>query len=362
MRLFPLVNAALVTVAIYLLVFERPALLALAGNEAAAVQVKEERLTGAQASGVVKVLVRHSTAQPVESGVVLRGRTEAARRVEVRAETSGLVVSDPLPKGRVVAEGEVLCRLDEGTRRAQLDEARARLAEAEVNARAARNLGEKGFASEARVVSADAALAAARAAVERAEKELERTVIKAPFSGLLDEDTAERGSLLQPGAMCARILKLDPIRLVGFAPETDTARLRLGAMAGARLATGEELVGQVTYIARSADPVTRTFRVEVEVANPDLHIPDGATAEIFIALDGVTAHLVPQSALTLNDEGTLGVRIVEDGVARFVPVTIIRDTTSGVYVAGLPEAADIIVVGQEFVTDGQPVEAHLAED
>jgi membrane fusion protein, multidrug efflux system len=112
----------------------------------------------------------------------------------------------------------------------------------------------------------------------------------------------------------------------------------------------------VTFLSRSADPTTRTFRVEVEVPNPDLAIRDGQTVEIAIASDGADAHLLPQSALTLNDQGTLGVRVVtaEETVA-FAPVSILRDTTDGVWVDGLGDAASVIIVGQEFVTDGVAV-------
>ena len=87
-----------------------------------------------------------------------------------------------------------------------------------------------------------------------------------------------------------------------------------------------------------------------------------AIAEIIIASDGKSAHLLPQSVLTLNDEGTLGVRTVTaEKKADFVPVTMLRDTIDGVWLAGLPEAADVIVIGQEYVIPGVPVEASYQE-
>jgi len=150
----------------------------------------------------------------------------------------------------------------------------------------------------------------------------------------------------------------DPIILVGFVPETEVARVMVGAHAGARLASGDEVGGEVIFLSRSADPTTRTFRVEIKVPNPDLAIRDGQTAEILIAVEGVKAHLLPQSALTLNDEGTLGVRVVTaENKALFMPVTLITDTTGGVWLDGLPEQADVIIIGQEYVTDGVPVAA-----
>jgi len=159
----------------------------------------------------------------------------------------------------------------------------------------------------------------------------------------------------------ACFLQLDPIKLVGFVPEAQVDRVVVGAQAGARLSSGREVVGEVTFISRSADPQTRTFRVEITVPNPDQRIRDGQTADILIQTDGTPAHMLPASAMTLSDEGTLGVRVVEDGIVRFTPVQMLRDTATGVWLTGLPEVADVITVGQEFVTDGVPVRVTYEE-
>ena len=133
-------------------------------------------------------------------------------------------------------------------------------------------------------------------------------------------------------------------------------------MAGARLATGTEVRGLVTFLSRSADPATRTFRVEIQVPNSDLAISDGQTAEIIISSDGQPAHLLPQSALTLDNDGRLGVRTVDaTNQVRFAEVQVVRDTIDGIWVAGLPEQADVIIVGQEYVIDGVEVIANYRE-
>jgi multidrug efflux system membrane fusion protein len=348
--------------------------------------------------------VRRSEAQVTENAVVLRGRTEAARQVDVAAETSGRIVSEPIRAGAFVEGGTILCEIAPGTRltalaeaeaalatararlpeaEAQLAGARAQLAAAQIDANAASRLSESGFASETRAASAEAARESAQAAIQsaeaavsqarsgirsaeaqvnRAEQEIERLTIAAPFSGHLESDTAELGALMQPGTLCATVIQLDPIKLVGFVPEAQVDRVEVGAQAGARLASGREVVGEVTFLSRSADDRTRTFEVEITVPNPDLAIRDGQTADIMIRTRGTPAHLLPLSAMTLNDEGQLGVRVVdEDDVVRFVPVRMIRDTADGVLLAGLPEVADVITVGQEFVTEGVRVRTTYEE-
>ena len=81
-----------------------------------------------------------------------------------------------------------------------------------------------------------------------------------------------------------------------------------------------------------------------------------------IASDGTQAHLLPQSALTLNDDGALGVRTVDDASqVVFFETGIIRDTMNGVWLKGLPEETTVIILGQEYVTDGVTVKQIFQE-
>ena len=168
--------------------------------------------------------------------------------------------------------------------------------------------------------------------------------------------TAEIGSRLGPGDICATIIDLSTVKVEGFISETVVDAVSIGQPAKARLVNGREVDGEITFISRVADPETRTYEVEVTLPNPDQSIRDGMTAELLITLPPQTAHLIPQTALTLNDEGELGVRVVDGDSTRFVPVRILRDKIDGIWVSGLPEAADIVVVGQEFVRDGRMIE------
>lgn len=411
MKIFPILTALLVSAFLYGLVFERDALMAIAQNSGAEMEATDT----SDAVQRMSVVAMASAAQTIDSAVIVRGQTEAVRQLTVRSETSGLVINTPLRKGAFVEEGAEMCVLNPGTSqvrlaealarlaeakanlpsansrlpeaRARLREAQARVEEAKINQNAARTLAADGYASDTRVAaaqanlesalaavtsatagiqsaeggmqSAQAAVQSAQAAVENAEREISKLTISAPFAGLLESDTAELGALLQPGAACATLIQLDPIKLVGFVPETQVDRITVGAVGGARLTGEREVRGRVTFLSRSADPLTRTFRVELEVPNTDLSIRDGQTVEIAIASDGADAHLLPGSALTLDDQGRLGVRVAEDDIARFIPVSLIRDTMDGVWVNGLPTTADVIVVGQEYVTDGVPVDVTM---
>ena len=404
MRIFPLLAALAVSALMYMAIFERDALLGLTQGTTQTPAAETGGPDPAGASDVadpdrVKVIVQRSAAAPLASAVIVRGQTTAARQVAVKAETSAVVISTPLRKGATVRAGDVLCELDPGPRGAQLKEAQARREEArsrvpeaqarvaEAQARleetliklnAAQKLGQGGFSSQTTLATAEATAAAARASVSSAkaglnaahagidaadaavatpQAEIDRLTLTAPFEGLLESDTAELGSLLQTGSLCAQVIQLDPIKLVGFVPETEIDRVIFGAQAQARLAAGSrQIAGTVSFVSRASDPTTRTFQVEIDVPNPDLSIRDGQTAEIAIAAAGVEAHLLPQSALTLNDDGTLGMRMINaENIVEFAAVDLLRDTPQGIWVTGLPAQANVIVMGQEYVTAGVTV-------
>jgi multidrug efflux system membrane fusion protein len=360
MKFVPILSALLVLAGIYVFIFERDRFVPFdqSGSETPVEGAETVEAEGdTQIERPVPVVVQSSTAQDIASAVILRGRTEATRRVDVRAETTGTVISEPLSSGTMVAEGQLLCELDPGTRNAQLAQARAALEEARLNDQASSTLAERGFGSETTAAARRAQLGAALAAVEQAEKEIERLRITAPFAGTLETETAELGALLQPGSACATVMSLERVRFVGFVPEREVSRIRVGSPVQVRLVDGNTVRGNVTFVSNSADPQTRTFRIEAEVDNTDRSIRDGATAEISIAISAGEAHLLPQAALTLDDAGQIGVRIVRDGAAYFLPTTVIRDEMDGVWLAGLPDQADVIVVGQEFVSDGRAVRA-----
>lgn len=310
-----------------------------------------------------------AAAMPIE--VPLRGRTQARAIVSAVGETQGTVAEVHVTKGERVEAGDPLCTLDQGTRAAAVTQAEASLAQAEVALEQAQlefetnaSLRERGLAAEntanqaqVGLSSARAQVTAAQAQVDNARAELERTVISARVPGLVQDPVATVGSMLGQGTPCATIVQLDPIVFSGMVPEAHINLAKVGLDAVIKTVTGHTAEGEVTYIASQADNATRAFPVEIAIPNEDYSIRDGVTAEAVVNIGTAPGHLLPQSVLTLDDEGTLGVRTVEDGVVAFHPITIVSDTRQGVWVSGLPAVADVITVGQENVSAGQAVAA-----
>ncbi len=303
-----------------------------------------------------EVIVRTVEASDHAIAVVARARTEAARAVVTRSETAGRVVAAPAAEGADVKKGDLLCQLEVDARAAALAQANAQLESARLDYDAAMRLAEKGHRSATQVAQAKAAFDAAEAARKSAAIERANVDVRAPFDGRFDKRDAEIGDYLAPGAACGMVVELDPILIVADLSERDLGKLTMGAVGQARLATGEVIEGQVRFISARADESTGTFRVELISANPDGDIRAGVTANLILRAGVARAHLTPQTTLTLDEAGRIGVRVVDaDGIARFTPVTIIEDSVDGVWVSGLPERARIIVRGQDYIADGVPV-------
>lgn len=301
------------------------------------------------------VSVQASQAVRHDQIITARGHTEAGARVAVKAETAGVVESIVAVKGSQVGKGDPLCALQRGARDAALADAKAQLARAQFDADAGPQLAAS-VTPKLTLAGSKAALDAAEAAVKKAEIELTRTRINAPFSGIVEEQPAKAGDLLSVGSVCAVLIAPDPLYVVGAVTEREVGRLRRGMEGAAQLVSGEKVSGTIRFVGSAAEPATRTFRVELEVPNPEGRLRDGVTATMRIPLKGEAAHQLPSSALTLNDAGQLGVRVVERGdIAQFRPVKVLSGEGNGVWVGGLPRDVKVIVAGQDFVNDGQRV-------
>lgn len=286
----------------------------------------------------------------------IRGRTEADASVSVRAQIAGILEVRHVNKGDRVNAGDLLCTIETGAREAKVLEARAGLIQANVNLEAAEKLTSRGYSAKNEVHALEAARDAAKARLQENELELERTNIKARISGIVQDPIGEVGDMLGVGDVCVTLIDRDPIVIVGQVSEREIGSLSLGMPTQSTLATGETVTGTIRYIASAADPQTRTFRVEVSVPNDEGSLKDGVTARTLVKLDGRSAHRIPASAMTLDNDGRVGVRAVgADRIVQFMPVSIVGGTSDGMWVSGLPDEVEIITVGQEYVVDGQKV-------
>ena len=245
------------------------------------------------------VVISESSPSFFTPKIILNASATSEKRVNVMAKTSGEVMPNNVLQGDWVKKDQVLCRLG--------------------------------------VV------------------ELNRTEVKAPFRGYV-EKIVKPGNLLNRGQICAVIIELDPLTFVAEVPEAEIKSIVKGQKVLIELVTGETITSKLSFVSKSATPATRSFRVEAEVENSNGVIRDGITGTMKIYTNKILAHKISPSILLLSDNGTIGVKSVNNNnIVEFLPIKIIEDTNDGIWVTGIPNLSNLIVVGQGFVENGQEV-------
>ena len=245
------------------------------------------------------VVISESSPSFFSPKIVLNASATSEKRVNVMAKTSGEVMPNNVLQGDWVKKDQALCRLG--------------------------------------VV------------------ELNRTEVKAPFRGYV-EKIVKPGNLLNRGEICAVIIELDPLTFVAEVPEAEIKSIVKGQKVLIELVTGETITSKLSFVSKSATPATRSFRVEAEVENSKGVIRDGITGTMKIYTNKILAHKISPSILLLSDNGTIGVKSVNNNnIVEFLPIKIIEDTNDGIWVTGIPNLSNLIVVGQGFVENGQEV-------
>jgi multidrug efflux system membrane fusion protein len=292
--------------------------------------------------------------------LLLSGRTEADKKVTLMARTAGVLKELRVRRGSLVKEGEIIAILSDEAREAQVNQAKALVEQRKIELEAKRRLIELNAVPRLELSNLEAQYKAAMAGLAGAEVERDRGVIRAPWAGVVTELTSEVGgaALSFMGKEFGQLVALDPMLAVVEVSERRRHGVKPGQMAEIRLVNGQTARGKVRYVSPSASQATRTYRVEIEIPNADFSIPDGITTEVSIPLDPLPATRIPRSALTYSSAGALGVRIVNaEGAVDFATVSVVEDDQSFMWVSGLADGARLIVQGQDFVREGQKVDA-----
>jgi membrane fusion protein, multidrug efflux system len=321
--------------------------------------------TGEVAKKPFRVAVIETFAVPHSRKLTISGRTQADKHVTLTARTGGVLTELRVKRGMWVKEGDVIAVLSDDARAAQVAQAESLVTQRRTELEAKRKLIASGAIPRLDLVNLEATLKAADASLAAAEAERDRGVVHAPWSGVVNEVMVEVGeaAFSFQGRELAKIVALDPMLAVVEVAERKLAGIKVGEPAKVQLVTGETAAGRIRFVAKTASQSTRTYRVEVELPNPDGAIPDGITAEVSVQLAQEAATRLPRSALTISSNGDIGVRSVgANGRVGFMPVSVVEDQQSQMWVAGIPDRTRVIIRGQDFVRDGQVVEAVEAEE
>ena len=312
---------------------------------------------------IQKVSVATVVPETHERSIFVSCVTEADRRATAAARGDGVIVELMAVPGAVMRAGQTTALISDEGRTAAVKQAEALVAQRKAEYDASKRLIDQGSTPRITLPALEAAVAAADASLATAHAEAEKITIKSPIDGIVDSVPVQVGQAVQDGTEIAEVIDPDPMLAVGAVSEFRRASLKIGQSVTVRFVNGSPSKGTINYIGLSAEAATRTYKVEARMMNPDALIADGLTCEMNILLAPIEAISVPRSALVFSDEGQLGVRIADpESKARFVPIEIVDDGRSSVWVTGIEGSTSVIVVGQDFVKDGDPVEAVSAAE
>ncbi|GAB2934011.1 efflux RND transporter periplasmic adaptor subunit [Rheinheimera gaetbuli] len=303
-----------------------------------------------------QVETRWSEAQPYQATQIAQGQVLPWRSVSIKSQQPGRVEALLKQQGDSVAQGDKLLRLSDEGRSAMLAQAKANLTLRQTELSSARTLGKAQFLSVTELTRLESELAKAEAELQSAMLAVNQTQPVAPFDGLVDRRHIEVGDLIQTGTELMQLVQIDRLKVTAQIPQQHVRALQIGQQVKIRLLDGRALSGELSFISYAADNATRSFYVEVSVANPQLWRIAGASATLDIALDSVQAHLISPALLSLDNSGQLTVAVVDaQQHVVFYPVQILTADTTGAWVSGLPARAQIITQGAGFVRAGDSV-------
>lgn len=302
----------------------------------------------------------------VEPEVVVRVAAEVAGRVERYGlrERALQWRGREFPAGRTIAEGEpveageILIHLNRELLQAAYDRAKAQYEYDEREYRRIADLFEREVTAKTEFDTARTRRDISRAALDEAERSLERTTIFAPTDGFLNRLAIEPGEYAVPGQNVAEIVALSRVKVAVDVPESEVHHLRVGdrAVVLARSPDQLELGGEIRYISELADTETRTSRVEIVVENPEHVLRSGQIVRARLTrrvLKDVI--MIPLGSVIPLEEGRI-VYVVNDdhAVRREVTLGLIEGREVEI-LEGLQAGDRLIVAGHRYVGPGQLV-------
>lgn len=312
---------------------------------------------------VINVEVREVQTEPFREEIRLTGVAWADQDVSVSAEESGVVREVLAEKGSRVTQGQALLKIDDSVLRAEVARARAQAdLAAQTWDRRQRLWEQDRVGSELAYLEAKFAAEQTAANLAGLEARLERTTVRAPFAGILDERSVEVGTMVSPGQPVARVVALSTVKVVAGVPERYAPDVRAGGEAVVHfdVIPDEAFPATVEYVGASVNAQNRTFPIEIEMANPRSLVKPEMVANVVVERRTLPdAMVVSQDAVVRVEDGYV-VFVAEeqtDGwVASVRPVALGPAQNNRVVIESGLEAGDrVIVVGQRSVANGDRI-------
>ena len=346
-------------------------------------------------------------AEEIVQSIILQGQTIHNRTIDVKSQTTGNIINKNYKRGNKITSYELLVELSMEDRQELLNsytkdlerirkeilineqkrdnsilKTKEQIKLYEIEYQSAKQLIDKGLSSKSKLSLAsfnlvnaksnlrdtelnyqsqfanlESQMANIKSKIKKITIDIDNTKISSPFEGIINDSYVELGDYVRPGNVLFSVVDLNPIKIQGYLSESDINKVTIGTKAVVKNSNSITKIGEITFISPTAETSTRTFEITIEANNDDLLFKSGITATIIIKGKSVKAHKIPPSILTLQDDGTVGVKAIDEkNKVVFYPIKKEIDTIDGMWVSGLPDEVRLIITGQEYITTGQIVE------
>lgn len=291
----------------------------------------------------------------------IQGSVDTKENILIQPEFSGTLISLTVKAGQRVAKGQILARVDDAGMSQQLASAENQYSLAKTTYERQKNLWDKKIGSEIQFLQAQTQMISAQKAVAQIKAQLSKTVIRAPFTGTIDEVFVEKGQVVSPSAQgLMRIVNLANMYVATTVPESYIGKLKMGDLVDVYLTSlGKTYKGKVRQVGNFINPNNRSFGIEVSLPNPDNLLRPNQVAKLKITdYTNKNAIVVPTGVIQKDGTGSNYVYVVQEsngktGTAKKVIVEIGKSSDNVTEIASGLSANDIIVVeGVNSISNG----------
>lgn len=296
--------------------------------------------------------------------IELQGNVSTKQNLLIYPEYAGTLTSVYVKEGQNVSKGQILAKIDDGGLSQQVAQLQIQSDLAKTTFERQKRLWDQKIGSEIQFLQAKSSYEAQQKAVNQLQQQVGKTVVRAPFSGTIDDVITEQGSVVAPGqSSLFRIVNLKDMYIETEVPESYIRNVTLGKEVQVDFPIlGKTMKAKVRQASNFINPANRTFKVEVAIPNPDGNIKPNLTAKLKINdYTNAKALLVPLSIISENAEGEQYVYTITDkneDIATAKRVIIKTGKTQGDFIevlSGLENGNEIIQEGARSVKDGQEV-------
>ncbi len=293
----------------------------------------------------------------------IQGNVDTRQNLIIYPEFSGVLSQVYVKTGQKVSKGQTLAKIDDGGLSNQLAQMETQAALAKTTFERQKNLWDKKIGSEIQYLQAKTNYEAQMKAVAQMKAQVAKTVVRAPFSGIIDEVITDKGQVVGPGQQLMRIVNLSDMYVSANIPESFIGKIKVGAIVDVQIKSiGKTYQGRVRQVGNYINPNNRNFSIEVAVPNKDNLLRPNQVAVLKIEdYKKPNAILVPESIVTENAAGEKIIYTVDTSSKepKAVKKTITIGLTSGSNVevkSGLNKGETIIIEGARSIQNGDQVE------